>query len=90
MCNEFQTLKIYDTTITIAISNTMVTSGSNINNILKKDEKKQSQVYEGTHSYTQPKKSPVNSENYIFLRIGVFVKICCMQTARLLLWLAAV
>ena len=90
MCNEFQILKIYDTTITIAISNTMVTSGSNINNILKKDEKKQSQVYEGTHSYTQPKKSPVNSENYIFLRIGVFVKICCMQTARLLLWLAAV
>ena len=90
MCNEFQTLKIYDTTIAIAISNTMVTSGSNINNILKKDEKKQSQVYEGTHSYTLTKKSPVNSENSIFLRIGVFVQICCMQKARLILWLAAV
>lgn len=68
--------------LTIAISNTMALTSTTFSKRIKKE---QLQVYEGTHSYSQPTKSPVNSENYIPLKIGVFVQICCMQKARLIL-----
>ena len=51
--------------LTIAISNTMALTSTTFSKRIKKE---QLQVYEGTHSNSQPTKSPVNSENYIPLK----------------------